>query len=254
MSLLDLIKLIVATALLAGCQSPGKLIRNVPPEYSSESRVPQGIIKTASETYLYAQMSNNAYARAPSGLITLPDEITEVPFEASVELNLENERTGLAFKVFEWDKGAGTSEIVIAFRGSEKGYKDWVIGNIEGRQAPLSVLVYDEVLKQYPNHPISVTGDSLGGSLATQVSLCRDIHLSVSLNTSPRFSRSHCRDFVTSDNDPNLGKRHSITERGEALKLIRIPGREASQLYTSVNCIPGWSPFHQHDVLDLAHV
>ena len=91
--------------------------------------------------------------------------------------------------------------------------------------------------------PISVTGHSLSGGIATHVSLRRDGADAYVFNTSPRFSRN-------GPVPPN--RRLSIVEFGEALKVPRIFGPEPRQTYISLNCTPGFNFFKGHKIRRLA--
>ena len=46
---------------------------------------------------------------------------------------------------------------------------------------------------------ITVTGHSLGGSLAIQMSLCNEIHQAVVFQTSPRFRKQLCKEHAQTD-------------------------------------------------------
>ena len=237
----------VAAILLPACQTTGMQFQQNETKklsYDEKSKHAVEIRRTAAETFLYAQMANNAYLRSAEKTYNLPDYVKQVDFEFGTVDNTGNNETGMAFSVFEIAR-ENKPELVIAYRGSEPNFLDWMLGNVLGKQAPQSIDLFDALKRENPNHDISVVGDSLGGSLATQVSLCREVKLAVSVDTSPRFSSKHCYDGLK-DN-----KRHSITERGEFLKFFRLGGREATQLYTSVNCVPGWGPFQQHSAFDL---
>jgi hypothetical protein len=89
-----------------------------------------------------------------------------------------------------------------------------------------------------------VTGHSLGGGIATYVSLCRPDVNSYVFNSSPRFSI--CRGA----RGP-AGNRESVVEYGEFLKAARIFGGSPDQLYTSIGCIHG-NAFRQHKMRPLA--
>jgi pimeloyl-ACP methyl ester carboxylesterase len=89
---------------------------------------------------------------------------------------------------------------------------------------------------------IIVTGHSLGGGIALEVSLKRENVDAYVFNTSPRFSA----DGYNIDN-----KRVSVVEHGEILKALRAPSREASQTYTSIGCSSG-GPVSQHEQVKLA--
>jgi len=199
------------------------------------------IKKTAEDTYLYAQMASNSY-KGRSIYFNLPDNVKLLQEDSQ-----DNDEVGLAFNVYRITHPK-EKEIVVAFRGSEN-LTDWEKANLLGKQLTPALRKFEVLKEKYPDHSFSVVGDSLGGSLATQVSLCHKVKIAVSLNTSPRFSSKNCGEETEIILGPN--NRHSITEYGEAAKFLRLFGREATQLYTSINC-RGGSAFQQHDVFDLA--
>lgn len=243
--------IIVGLVMLGACQARFQKNQQVSFTYDDRSDIPVEIRKTAADTYLYAQLASNAYDwvgpnRHGATHFVLPSNVEKLDFALQPVDMTGNDDIGLAFVVYRI-KLPKQDELVIAFRGSEPNWVDWWLGNVMGRQSPRAIAVFDALRSRYPDEPISVTGDSLGGSLATQVSLCRDVHWAVSINTSPRFSSKHCDDGVKEN-----ANRHSITERGEVLKVTRMFGREASQLYTSINCAGGFNPIKQHSAFKLA--
>ena len=216
-----LISICIISIVLSGCgtSSIGRQVnKNVDLTYDSKNEWAVQIRQTAKDTYLYAQMASNAYDdwdgnnRHGALDFKFPDNVVLLK-------QVGNDDVGLAYDLYEITSDQENSEIVIAFRGSEPNWTDWWTGNVYGKQLPRSLKVYDTVHEKYPTHDISVTGDSLGGSLATQISLCHPVKISVSIDTSPRFSSKYCSPG-SAILDPN--NRHSITERGEALKYLRI--------------------------------
>jgi hypothetical protein len=188
------------------------------------------IRQTAAEAYLYAQLSANAYGtedfKLPANIVLIrPSENDSIDFAASV---------------YERRDGDQTSEIVVAFRGTE-GFLDWLFGNLLGLQNDRGVELVKSIKNARPGIPITVTGHSLGGGIATQVSLDVENVNSYVFNTSPRFlSGNHAQN-----------NRHSIVEYGEVNKLLRLLGREATQIYTPINCTGG-NPIRQHKQTRLA--
>jgi hypothetical protein len=186
--------------------------------------------------YPYAQMSNNAYADS-------------VRYDLGPDFrnpeNVPNDRLGFSYSIFERREAGRLAEIVIAFRGTE-GFisKDMLCGNVLACQNDKGLETYDRIRAAHdPNVQVNVTGHSLGGGIATHVSLQRPNVRSYIFNASPRFRRNGS----IPDN-----RRVSIVERGELLKVLRGPGREAPQTYVSINCTPGVGPIGQHSIRPLA--
>ena len=190
----------------------------------------------AVEAYPYAQMSNNAYA--DSVRYDLGPDLTNLQ-------NVPNDPLGFAYSIFERREGGRLAEVIIAFRGTE-GFisRDMECGNLRGCQNQEGLRTYDRIrAAQDPSVQVNVTGHSLGGGIATHVSLQRPNVRSYIFNASPRFRRNGS----IPDN-----RRVSIVERGELLKVLRAPGREAPQTYISINCTPGVGPISQHSIRPLA--
>lgn len=191
--------------------------------------------ETARATYEYAQMATNAYADGARFKLA-PD--------LALRHDHHNDEIGFAYSVFERRRDGRLVELIIAYRGTELGFDDVWHGNIEGRQNRRGLQVYDLWRAHLdPAVRISVTGHSLGGGIATHVSLCRPNVDTYVFNSSPRFRR--CGNYIEN-------RRHSVVEHGEALKAGRIFGREATQTYSSIGCTNRTSPVRQHRIRPLA--
>lgn len=197
------------------------------------SRWSDQIRETAVLAYPYAQMARNAYADTPL-----------FQFGPDIELleDRPNDEIGFAYSVFRRRHAGQPDEIIIAYRGTEDN-RDWWHGNFLGRQNRRGDAVYRDWRARTPaDVRISVAGHSLGGGIALHVSLRHPNVDTYVFNASPRFWRG--RERVTN-------RRHSIVEHGEALKIGRLFGREATQRYTSIGCTGG-SPSAQHAMMPLA--
>ncbi|WP_309628436.1 hypothetical protein [Brevundimonas sp.] len=181
-------------------------------------------------------MAANAYA-APS--FDLGPTVEEFERKA-------NDDIGYAYVIFERRWSAHPPEWVIAYRGTENDtLLDWWNGNLWGRQNARGLATYDDLrMRLGPDAKISVAGHSLGGGIATYVSLCRANTDSYIFNSSPRFRDCYPRAENT---------RRSVAETGEVLKGVRIFGNEATQTYTSVNCMRGVRVVTQHSISALAN-
>ena len=192
---------------------------------------------TADEAWLYAQMANNAYANSPSHpRYHFPDRVSLLDEH-------DNDEIGFAYAVFRIRRTDGVDETVIAYRGTDNS-ADWRHGNISAEQNVRGLLVFDEWLQRIGRDaPIVVVGHSLGGGIAVHVSLNRERVRAFSFNGSPRFWR---------EGGPIENDRVSIVEHGEVLKLPRLFGREATQVYTSIGCSNRMDRIEQHAIKRLA--
>jgi len=199
------------------------------------------IAAMALESYEYAPLARNAYEPDDETYVQLPDGIT-------MRALVPNDDIGLAYAIFDRTENGLLTEVIIAFRGTEFGhFRDFRHGNIGTGQRMRGVALYDVVRQQlddagWANTPISVTGHSLGGAIAAQVSLERaGVKLRV-FNASPHFA---------SITDPPPADRIAISERGELLQLVRrsknFPGHDAFML----DCNPRQSTLIDHKMRPL---
>lgn len=219
-----------ASLLLAGCitSNPVSQTFGHPSGWSDETRA------VATETYSYALLANNAYR---AGHVDLGPAFRDVGGDP-------DGRCGFAYEAFERLDDGQVAEVILAFRGTEfDDLGDWACGNIAGTQNRTGLAAFDEWRDRVPRHiPISVTGHSLGGGIATHVSINRANVNSYAFNSSPRFWRLGRQ---------QVNRRISVVEHGEVLKLTRLFGREADQLYMSIGCSRG-DPIGQHAMIKLA--
>lgn len=223
---------IVAAGLLAGgcvhSVSVPQTGTDHPSGWSDQKRA------AATETYSYALLANNAYSE---GLVGDLPGFREVGGK-------DNDSRGFAYKVFERLEGDRAVERIIAFRGTElHDLKDMFWGNLLGAQNRRGLRVYDEWSGTPEGIPVTVVGHSLGGAIATHVSLRRGGVNSYIFNASPRFRRK---------GPQPRNRRLSVAEQGELLKAVRIFGREANQLYIPIGCTHRRGPLTQHRIYPLA--
>jgi hypothetical protein len=203
----------------------------------SRSRMYRDVADTM---YLYAQMSVNAYGRATERFI-LPDSI-------ALRDQPEDTTTGFAAQIYEVKTHGALSRVIIAFRGTEAQdmaafKKDMTYGNIGWRQNSQADSLYRVVRERYPAAiPIAVTGHSLGGGLAYQVSTSfRDV---------PAYvieASYHVHEPVDTTND-NIG----VAETGEIVKLVRVLlANVSTDYYPGFSCTSG-GPVANHDQTRLA--
>ena len=202
--------------------------------------------ETAVKSYPYAMLASNAY-RDEDEYAVLPSGIIER------EAN-ENDDSGLAYLVFdrfEMIDGAKGKLLarIIAFRGTEFGsVSDVFSGSLGSSQQKGARSVYAaERAALDAEHgvdiPIEVTGHSLGGALATQISIDNSGVKAFVFNTSPFFSG----DPMQNDMD-----RLAIAERGEFLRFLRRYKAPPAADAVVINCNPSASAGEKHSIRKLA--
>ena len=248
MNILAIAFVILTAFLISSCSSKGDILSD-DPQLSEIGRMSNSECKqteykqgwnkcsrhTAQQTYVYAQMAANAY------------DVDTFNLGSEFEVADKNykTKTGLGYVVYVRRNMDMIEDVVISFRGTDfDSLYDWWFGNIGNRQRREALVIFDRFSEEYNLIP-SVTGHSLGGALATQVSLCRDVHLNVVFDSSPRFSRKLC-------NENYLNRNYSIVELGEINYLFRFFGKEATQRYNSLGCLSEGGPINQHSMGKLA--
>ncbi|HYC95844.1 MAG TPA: hypothetical protein VEB39_09135 [Sphingomicrobium sp.] len=189
---------------------------------------------TATETYLLAQLSSDVYDQEPR--FVLPSNVRRLELQ-------RDDPIGFGYGLYEWARTPGSPELALAFRGTDFSQReDWAYGNIIPLQNRRGLDTFRRIRAAHPGKPIHLTGHSLGGGIATYVSLVDPVAQSVVFNSSPRFRAPR---------NPARNRRTTIVEYGEILKATRLLGREADQLYMSIGCTRG-GPIHQHTMRLLA--
>lgn len=156
---------------------------------------------------------------------------------------------GFNYTVYDKRSAAGTLEQrVIAFRGTDtKQLADWFYGNIGTTQRDQGLALYKEERAKLDAEgrtsvPIAVTGHSLGGAIAIQVSLENPGVDAYVFNTSPRYTLVQ----------PNANRRVAIAERGDILDVLRSRSMPVRQDLLVINCHPTEGRVASHSVRKLA--
>ncbi|ACE84407.1 alpha/beta hydrolase family protein [Cellvibrio japonicus] len=185
----------------------------------------------ADEAWLYAQLSQNVYA-----------DNDDFMLRDTVRLIEEFDRKDINFySALYQDTATGTYSFI--FRGTDS-FEDFRTGNnpFEQIQNKIALSIVESKTKEYSLDSFVVAGHSLGGGIATHVSLNIQGATLYTFNGSPVFKKSN----VKFNN-----QRDSIVERGEVLKIVRLLAREPDQIYTSIECTSG-NAIEEHSIKKLA--
>jgi hypothetical protein len=203
--------------------------------------------EAAVESYAYAMLSSNAYEDE--------DEYDVLPPQFKRRSVADNDDSGLAYAVFDRfvvNRSGNLAELearAIAFRGTDFGStSDIFSGSLGDSQRVGARRVYAKeraALDAQGNNavPIEVTGHSLGGALATQISIDNPDVKAFVFNTSPFFS---------GDPGTNDMNRKDISERGEFLRILRRYKATPAADAVVINCNPSASAGEKHSIRKLA--
>jgi pimeloyl-ACP methyl ester carboxylesterase len=207
-----------------------------------------GFVREAAvESYAYAMLSSNAY-QDKDEYLALPPGLVER--EAA-----DTDDSGLAFSVFDRfangssDARAKPAARIIAFRGTDFGStSDLLSGTLGDGQRTAALAIYAAERAYLDNNsmqdvPIEVTGHSLGGALATQISIDNPGIKAFVFNTSPFFAG----DPMQNDTD-----RLAVAERGEFLRVLRRYKAPPAANAVIINCSPTATAAGKHSIRKLA--
>lgn len=205
--------------------------------------------QAAVDAFPYALASTNAY--------TGDDDIFAQPGRVlqrieHLPIAPEDEGKGFSYELFnQYAPGSGRDAArkpvarVIAFRGTDfNGLSDIFYGTLRSDQIEMALRYFDAEKARLGNDlPWVVVGHSLGGALATEVSVAHPDVRAFMFNTSP-FYRSEVRD--------NALRRTVFNERGEFLRrFAKFDEPPAANVFT-INCEPRKGSITKHKVRPLA--
>lgn len=208
----------------------------------------------AEDSYIYAIAATNVYKDPDE---TFRFEGTSLEHVSREELPKDVGDTGFDYEVYErYSRPKGPKdepfERIIAFRGTDASAADVVYGSLRPNQREHAIEYFKKELARFPKTKRWIlTGHSLGGALATEVSIrVADFNLeegvtlhAYAFNVSPFYA------YESGDFYPN---RTIINTRGEVLRSLRkFRPSPAADMYV-INCNPEAGSFSKHSIARLA--
>lgn len=198
------------------------------------------ISAAAKEAYPYAIAATNSYQGDDDLYIEPVPGLTRLK---RLEIAPQDARKGFDYQIFEQTKlvdGKPTKLMVIAFRGTDPAFNDIWHGSIKKTQINIALDYFAREEARFPSDVAWVaTGHSLGGALATEVSLANPDVTAWSFNLSP-FYRGHA--------EANQAKRNVVNERGEVLEGFRKNKPASASNIFQVNCRPQKKRLKKHSI------
>lgn len=238
--------LVLLAALLGGCVTYPDITQSRSPCRMEPGGWCGFVRDAAVASFPYALASTNAYqgdSDTYESLEPLLKRLERLPIEPA------DAKKGFDYQIFEQYAGAGDqrrlSAHVLAFRGTDfGGTKDFWFGSVRHDQFEIAERYFLAERERWGDEvPWIVTGHSLGGALATEISIKYPDVRAYMFNVSP---------FYRGDALINSANRTVINERGEALRFLRKYRTAPAADMFVVNCAPEAGSLAKHKIRQLA--
>lgn len=204
------------------------------------------------EAWPFAVAATNAYAGDSDVFADIGPQLEKID---RLPIAAEDSKRGFGYELFaQYAPGSAGKRSrrpiarILAFRGTDvsvsRGLTDIFYGTLRGDQIALAFRYFDAERARFDDGlPWVVVGHSLGGALATEISVKYPEVRAYMFNTSP---------FYAGDAMTNDVQRMVFNERGEVLRrFARFDADPAADVFT-VNCAPHKSRLAKHKVRHLA--
>ena len=212
----------------------------------------------AAHTWQYAQLSQNAYWEQAQDSDEYIDQLYVLPGDLKERFASANDSTGFAYSLFDRFKDGRLVEVILVYRGTE-GLRDWIFGNILGRQAPRGMTIYRQVREGldkagYTDVPLTLAGHSLGGRIADHVMkrLVRENGALPPNLSSYMFNPNAGGAQLKEEGDWQGAVHVSVSESGDIAGWVRALSNDPQWDGYVIDCRKSMSPIANHHMRQLA--